>query len=533
MIPFAVAVLAAALHPGPADWQALERRGAVITEIRVEREDVFNPAKPEEDNLIGRWGDRLHRTTQEGVIRRALLFQVGDRVQVRHIRETERYLRAFVFLKDARIDPEELPDGSVRAWVWVRDAWTLKGTINYKLLGGQQTRGLGIQDQNLLGTGKTLAFSYLHDPVRETETFAYGDPQVLGSAWTLSTAYQKLSDGSTRQAFLQRPYTSLDTPWSGTLQATSAGSTYTLYDRGATLYTAHSQLDTLAGGASAALWHTEAMAWRPGFLLVSNEAAYGSVTAAAPPGGLPVPNFQHRRLQGPALTLSFLQDRFRVYRDLAGMDTPEDYNLGWTGSFLAGEYLPSWSSTERAFLGQAALSRGWGTSDRALLLASASTSGRKGPAGWDDALADVTVNAYWKETPRQITAAHLALDRASRPDPEDILYVGALQGLRGYPNWLHPGDGRWLMTVEQRMLTDQRWFGVLRLGYVAFADLGGIHRLDGTGWSPVYADVGGGLRFGDLKSSLGRVVLITVAVPVVKEPGVKGWQLAVGNLTQF
>ena len=528
LLPLALLAIAAA-----PDWGALERRGAIISDIRVDRQDVFNPANPDDNTALGRLGNRLHWSTREKVVRRALLFRAGEKVSARRIHETERYLRALGFLKDARIDPVELPDGTVLARVWVRDAWTLKGTINYKLQGGQQTQGAGLQDQNFLGTGKTLDVSWKRDPVRTTETATYVDPQLLGSRWALAGSYLNLSDGSSRLLSLQRPYLSLDTPWSATFQLTSIDSTYTLYDQGKGIYATASHLDTRSAGFSWTALRTESEAWRPGLLLVDNEAQYGPLETLAPTGSLPAPDLAPRRLKGPALTLSYLGEQYGVFRNLLGMDTPEDYNLGWAGTLAAGAYLSGWGSTLGAPFVQSALSKGWSDGDRDLLLMQASASGRKGPDGWEDALADLTVTGYWKETSRQISAFQLILDGARRPDPEDVYYVGALQGLRGYPNYLHPGDARWLFSLEQRMLTERRWLGILRLGYVAFADLGGIRRLDGTGWSPAYADLGGGLRMGDLKSSLGRVFFLTVAVPLVREDGQRGWQLAVGNITTF
>ena len=167
------------------------------------------------------------------------------------------------------------------------------------------------------------------------------------------------------------------------------------------------------------------------------------------------------------------------------------------------------------------------------MLASASATGRKGASGWEDALADLTLTGYWKEPLELTTAAHLFLDGARRPDPEDIYYLGGNEGLRGYPNFLHPGDARWLCSLEQRLLTEKRWLGIVRLGFVAFTDAGSIHRLDGEGWSRTYADVGVGLRLGDLKSSLGHVVVIALATPLVREPGVGRWQLTFGNVIQF
>jgi len=127
----------------------------------------------------------------------------------------------------------------------------------------------------------------------------------------------------------------------------------------------------------------------------------------------------------------------------------------------------------------------------------------------------------------------VAVDRAQRPDPEHWYYLGGDQGLRGFPNQLHPGDARWMASFDYRLLTEQRWWGLVRLGFSAFADLGSVRRLDGQGWSRTYSDVGVGLRLGNLKSSIGRVILLNVAVPLNREPYQERWQFTVGNAMRF
>ena len=42
-----------------------------------------------------------------------------------------------------------------------------------------------------------------------------------------------------------------------------------------------------------------------------------------------------------------------------------------------------------------------------------------------------------------------------------------------------------------------------------------------------------GLRLGNLKSSVGRVILITIAFPLVREPGMERHQYVVGNIVKF
>ena len=535
MIPFPLVLLASPSPTPPAalDWGALEARRARIAEIRVEVQEVFDLANPKENTLLGRVADQVHKATRERVIREALLFRVGDPVNARHIHETERLLRSMVYLKEAEITPELLADGSVRARVRVRDAWTLKFSIHYNLLGGQTTKGFGLQEQNLLGIGKTLAFNWVQDPVRTTETFAYRDSQLLGSTWNLQTAYSSLSDGTARSVNLQHPFQSLDTPWSATFQASTMASTYGLNDHGATIYAAHSVVDKGQLGAAWAAVRSGSAVWRPGLVYMDREARYGPLGIDSDPMGLPPPDLATRVLRGPGLTLGYLEDGYGTWRNMAGVDAIEDYNLGWQWDLTAGSYLPALGASEAAPYLQADLSKGWSNSPDNLLLLSGSASGRRGPWGWEDLLANLTLTGYWKETANQITAAYLDLDRGCRADPEDIYYLGANEGLRGYPNFLHPGDTRWLLSLEQRALTEQRWLGIIRLGFVALADFGQIHRMDGTGWTSLYSDLGGGLRLGDLKSSLGRVILITASVPVTQRNGQKGLQLTINNVVHF
>ena len=84
-----------------------------------------------------------------------------------------------------------------------------------------------------------------------------------------------------------------------------------------------------------------------------------------------------------------------------------------------------------------------------------------------------------------------------------------------------------------RLLTEQRWWGLVRLGFDAFADVGAIRQMNDLGWSRSYSDVGLGLRLGTLKSSLGRVIFLSVAAPLNREPYQSRLQFTVGNVVRF
>jgi len=536
--------LAAALRaqtPGAVDpgaWEQLESRGARFAAIEIRIGDVFDPARPHENHWIARAANFLHLETRPRVVAREIPFKAGDRVVARVVHETERNLRTFRFLKDAFIDPEVQPDGTVKAIVRTQDAWTLKVSAGFTQVGGQRSFGFSLKEANFLGLGKDLSMSHERTPERSTDTLLYRDRQFLGSLWTFTTRYQSLSDGKTRFAELSRPFRSLDTPWSMVFSVAASDSLTSVYNLRRTAFEFPSMLDS---AFFEGMWARPARGRRvirAGGGLDLRSARHGEVRAVEPEAStpaapLPPPDLPGRRLQGFHLAWSLYDDAYRDFQDLAGMTHTEDYNLGWEATLRAGLYAKALGSEADAPFFDAGAAKGWLPVPDLLLLLRASGSGRREPEGWRNALLSASFTAYYQGFPSQTQAAYLQVDSARRPDPESLLYLGGLEGLRGYANHLLLGDRRWIASFEERPITPINWLGILQLGFVVYADAGAIRRADTGRWSRTYLDVGGGLRFGDLKSSLGRVFLITVAFPLVREPGIDRYQLVIGNVVKF
>ena len=329
-------------------WSALEARQATIGRIDVEIGDVFDLTKPDENTWIGRTANHLHASTREAVIRRVLIFTEGQRVRERRIYETERLLRALPFVKTARIDPVIQPDGTVVAVVRIRDAWTTQVTVGYSQVGGQKAMNFGLDEKNVFGSGKSVAYDLSRDHERTTWGFAYGDPQLFGSRWTLGAHTQYLTDGFVRSLQLERPFYALDTSWSTGLALSQSHSSLYLYDRGVQVFQApFIQNEVRVSGAR--LLHTaENRVWRGGLLLKRQDTSYGLLTQTGPIDSLPAPDLTDRRLRGAALILSTEEDAFDEFENLQGMDSPEDYNLAWTGDVELGSYSRAFGSTMTA-----------------------------------------------------------------------------------------------------------------------------------------------------------------------------------------
>jgi hypothetical protein len=514
-------------------WSVLEARKASIGKIEVEIGDVFDLTKPEENNWVGHTANHLHITTHEAVIRKVLLFAEGDRVRERRIYETERLLRALPFVKEVHIDPVVQPDGIIVARVRVRDAWTTQVSAGFSSVGGQKSMNLGVDEKNFLGMGKSVAWDYSKDHERSTWGLLYGDPQLFGSRWTLQAHDQYTSDGFVRSIQLQRPFYALDTSWSAGMALSQSHASLYLYDQGVQIYQAPFIQNEVSFFAAKLIHESESRVWRAGLLLDRQDTSYGLLTQTIPDVNVPAPILMDRRLRGPALTLATQDDAFETFVDIQGMDTAEDYNLAWNGDIAVGEYSRSWGSTMAAPFFRLQATKGWSNSSEDLTLFTTSWDGRKPASGLENSHLSLTLADYHKLTPYQILAGFVSYDVARKPDPETWYYIGGDQGLRGFPNQLHPGDARWGASFDYRLLTEQRWWGLVRLGYSAFVDLGSVRRMDGEGWSRTYSDVGFGLRLGNLKSSLGRVILLSVAAPLNKEPYQNRWQFTIGNAMRF
>ncbi len=122
--------------------------GRRIASVEIQRNPIF----PTDTVRLHRWGNRLHVLTREGVIRRDLLFRVGDRVDPEVLARNQQLLRQRDYLSDAEIELRPDPDDSTAVEVIVRtfDRWTISADASVKSRGRTM---IGVSDANLLGWG--------------------------------------------------------------------------------------------------------------------------------------------------------------------------------------------------------------------------------------------------------------------------------------------------------------------------------------------------------------------------------------------
>jgi hypothetical protein len=505
-------------------WSDLEGRHAIISRIEIRVHPVFNLANPKENHFVGRAANFIHIETRAQSIRPALLFKVGEPVDALRIHASERLLRSMPFIRDAEIIPVENQDGTVTAIVEVRDAWSLKPQVTLTHAGGQTEWSALARELNVLGLGKQVQIGYDKTIERSLIELAYQDPFMFHTRWVLFSEYQDLSDGIGRYLVVEHPFHDVHAPWSAGITANSLRSTQTFYEKGKPVYDLPSRRYSLSLFYRFRVWRAGRSALRSGLEYLATGCRYDSL-AVIRPDVLPPPDTRERQLHGVMSFWQFFQDAHIARCNINFIDVIEDFNLGWDAQVWLGHLLRSRGTLSIPIWAEGSIEKGWAPDQSSFALAHVLWRG-----GWED----TGTQHMWYESGVSFFAQHLPLQTCMlafqhihdrHPFPEDVVYLGGTDGLRGYMNHFLIGNERWMLTVEDRIFTPWDFWGIVAVGFVSYLDAGAIRQLSTGRWSRSYASVGGGVRIGNLKSSIGRVISLTVAAPIVREPGVKGVQI--------
>jgi hypothetical protein len=516
----------------PETWESLEEAGEIIGRVEIVIRDVFDLSDPAEDHFVGRAANAIHAESRKITILQELLFRAGERVDARVVGETERRLRARSYIREARIAAVRAADGTLVARVVVDDAWSLRAATKFRYEGGDLEWGLEVEEVNLFGRGKSLRLGYEDTKERSTARISYRDPRLFGSWWRFGVGYEDLSDGQRKFLTLNRPFPSLDAPWAFGIRGSRENSTVRFYDLGEEVLTYPAEFDR----GRMELWKNVLRRGRwvlrlgPAYRLEKAEYGEPLVEARA---GFPPPRADDRDLRGLFLQAQYLQDIHIRAANLASIGSTEDINLGWDIRAAAGAYRRELGGSCDALAGEIGAGKSWRAGEGRILRLSGRAGGRHESGDWRDSAYGASLLAFDQRLTGQTLAFRAAYDAVVRPAPESFLSLGASDGVRGYVNDFLPGDRRWIVSLEDRFVTDWILWGMAQVGFVIFADAGALRRLETGAWSRTYADVGGGLRVGNLKSAFGRVAVATFAFPLVKGEGVNGFEIFIGNEIPF
>lgn len=508
----------------------LERAGARIGTITIERGDIFDETDPREDTLLCRAVNRLHVATRESAIRAQLLFSSGDRYSRRVLEESERALRAQRYLREPAILPVAWHDGVVDLLVRSADAWTTNPGISLSRGGGTNRIGAEIEELNLFGRGKQLSAGYTHDVDRTTLGVTWRDPAVLGSRWTSHASLDDSDDGDGWALGLERPFYSLDARWSAGIAAQSLSQVESRYSLGKRIdaWRADRQAFDIHRGWSSGLRSDWTRRWIAGFRY--DRARFDRV--GAPPAG-PLPD--DRTLSYPWIRLELLQDDFATAHNLDQIGRTEDLRFGSLLSAELGWSRAAFGANHDALVTSFAASRGYRLPGDGSLFVSAAWHARLEGPQVRDSLVTGGARYFWRATDRTVLYVGVTADLGHALDRDHELLLGGDTGLRGFPLRYQTGSARALLTIEGRYFTDWYPLRLARVGAAVFADAGrtwGTSALDVPELGTL-RDVGIGLRFGNTRSALGNVLHVDLAFPLDGDRSIKSMQFLLKTYKSF
>lgn len=537
-------LLGAALLPADAAWAkrpplAQEAAplvvippGAVIGDIRVGTQNIFNPKQnPGENKWFFRLANRLHRTTRPGVVESQLLFGPGDPYSPELIEESERLLRKNSYLYDAEIRPILREDGKVDIEVTTRDVWTLEGGGGFSRAGGENTTSFNVTDSNFLGTGKDLTVSRIGTVDRTSDLLRYQDPNVMGSRARLFLSVADNSDGGRERLELERPFYSLDSRWAAGLRVFHDDRIDRIFKAGRADSGFRHEQDFVEayGGLSPGLKNGVTNRFLAG--LTFSRERFELEPVLFPKAFVP----QNRTLAYPWIGFDSVQDRFVVERDLNQIQRVEDLNLGRQIHARLGFSSTAFGADQDQWIAEAGTSAGWRPGSGQLLLASVGGSTRWAENGAENLLVSGNLRWYMRTFGKHLLFASISGDLARQLDTEDQLLLGGDSGLRGYPLRFQTGDRRVLFTLEHRFFSDREIFHLATLGAAVFFDAGEAWYQDvkTSQERQLLKDVGVGLRLGSIRSSRGAVVHLDAAFPLDGDDSIERVQWLVTTRESF
>ena len=160
-------------------------RGQTISAIEIDTRPPYSGDNSKWWQAPARFANSLHATTQEAVVRRFLLLQVGQPCDEDQRAETERILRAQPFIADARV--LAVDDGSGGVTLQVRTLDELSPIIGASARGNRPyLTGVKVGNGNVFGSGVYASVEWRDNELRDTYAARLVDYQFMGRPYVLA-----------------------------------------------------------------------------------------------------------------------------------------------------------------------------------------------------------------------------------------------------------------------------------------------------------------------------------------------------------
>jgi len=510
----------------------LEASGALIGSVEIENGSIFDLGNPGENSLLYRVANKAHATTRPQVIEQQLLFDVGDEFTAQRLEESERILRRNRYIQDAQIEATPNVNGTVDVKVSTSDTWTLVPKLSLSRSGGTTRTGVGVKEMNLLGTGIGVEAFYRSDIDRDSTVLKVVDRNIGNSWYSLKAIIEKSSDGYKNFLDLGKPFYAMDSSSAHGISILSNERIESVYDRGeiAAQYGQRTNKQELFLGWSKGLRDGWTRRYTVGLGYDDNQFTE-AINDDLPTTLVP----DDRTLVYPFFGIEILQDKYEETTNFDQVSRVEDRFLGTAFKARVGIADKGLGSDRDAILIDVGALTTFSKSKKSTVFLSSNFSTR-----WESGAAANTsltwdAKYYRRQSDNRLLYARLGGAYGYNLDLDQQMYLGGDSGLRGYPLRFQSGDKRVLFTLEQRFFTDWYPFRLFHVGAAVFFDAGrtwGKGPL-GTSNDGLLRNIGAGLRLGNARSGLGRMIHIDVAYPLDGDKSISKVQFIVESKLSF
>lgn len=505
--------------------------GKKIRSIKFNTLSVFDEKNPNENNWLYLSLNKLHINTRPKVVRAQLLFEEGERLNVKKIQESERILRKRPYLTNAYILPVTVCTEHVDIVVVTQDAWALEPQLSLSKESEGTKSGFAIADGNIFGTGNSLTVGYEENTQRNLISYDFSNPHIFNSQIATRVYYADTSDGRDSIFDIAHPFYSLETPWAAGFytQDVTLEEPIRHMDEQINEFRHQTMHNRIYFGLATDVAPTHTQRWLVG---ISNEEDNFFVSDET---RQEIP--EQRKAVYPWVEYQYLENRFGVFKNLNQIQRPEDIALGQNLSFRFGYAGTEFDNPDDVFRFIGSYTNIADIDGQHIFETTFELDGRHHSKleGLDSTVAGINLayNYFQDEKRRWYLGFRYEVGQDLAQYEE--LSVGDITGLRGYPTDYQRGDERYVLTVERRYFTDLHIFNLMRVGGVVFFDMGKAWGIEQYGYSPLLSNVGFGLRLSSSKVRIGNVVHIDIATPTSarSEPGVGKYQLTIGAQSKF
>lgn len=348
--------------------------------------------------------DRLHVRTQEGTIRRQLLFAPGDTVDTLRVAETMRRLRRHRYLADAWLTARSCAPGrAVSLTVTARDAWSTRPEVK---LGASGKATMGVEERNLFGTGRAASIYVRSSGGSQLGVGAMvSDPWVPHTPFAITLSTNSYRDGADWHAVVASRTRTIFDPWR--TEIVLGGSTYHPADDSSGTFGRQ--------WASFLVSHAVSASPRGVTSLIGGAEMERGRLFAGPGDAIIGPARVIRRFAGVDVGLRRETARYDTLSwILPGALADVPLGFEWEGVVGLGKELVSGAPTAHLDLWGG---RAWMPRRGRLLVADLWSSGFIGGGAWRAGTVRALLS-YYSAAPHGTWQAHLAGERLFHPDPD-------------------------------------------------------------------------------------------------------------------